>query len=197
LAVASVDRQAGCRLLRSRIAIAVWCHALPFFLRIGDVTPELSVDNWGNDRIATDESLNDNMEGMLIVMGQLLLEYEDVSNERFRGHVHRLYDCVINQSIQPLGRGDSGETRAHETSSIRLNDREQTEDAVVRPVSPSQTIDLEEELTTLPNLSETIPREDDADSALRTIDKSHYSVSLVDPCRFHLSIFVTLLPASQ
>jgi hypothetical protein len=71
-----------------------------------------------------------------------------------------------------------GESRAHETSSIRLNDREQTEDAVRPPLSPSQTLHLEEERTTLLNLSETIPREDDTDFALRTIDQIDYSITL-------------------
>jgi hypothetical protein len=73
---------------------------------------------------------------------------------------------VINQPIQPLGGGDSGKSHASETSSIRLNDRKQTENAVILPLSPFQTFDLEEELTTLPNLSATITREDDADFAL-------------------------------
>jgi hypothetical protein len=104
---------------------------------------------------------------------------------------------VINQPIQPLGRGDSGESRAYEPSSIRLNERTQTEDAVILPLSPFPVFDLEEEPTTLPNLSETIPREDDADFALRTIDKIDYSVTLVDTCRLRLSIFVTHLLASQ
>jgi hypothetical protein len=119
------------------------------------------------------------MEAVLVFMGRLLLEYGDISNEWFRGHVHRPYDRVMNQPIQPLGRGDSGESRADETSSIRLNDRKQTEDAVMLPLSPSQTFDLEEELTALPNISETIPREEDADSALRTIDKGDYSITLL------------------
>jgi hypothetical protein len=42
---------------------------------------------------------------------------------------------------------------------------------MILPLSRSQTFHLEEELTTLPNLSELIPREDDADLALRTMDK--------------------------
>jgi hypothetical protein len=88
-------------------------------------------------RIATDEFLNDNMEAVLIFMCRLFLEYGDVSNERCRGHVHRLCDRVSNQAIQPLGRGDSRKSRANETSSIRLNDPEQTEDAVILPLSPS------------------------------------------------------------
>jgi hypothetical protein len=33
--------------------------------------PEFLLDNWFNDRIATDESLNDNMEVGLIFMGRL------------------------------------------------------------------------------------------------------------------------------
>jgi hypothetical protein len=65
---------------------------------------EFLPDNWSNDRIVTDEFLNGNMEAVLIVMGRLLLEYGDVSNERFERHVHRLCDRVSNQPIQPLGR---------------------------------------------------------------------------------------------
>jgi hypothetical protein len=114
-------------------------------------------DNWFNDRIATGESLNNNMEAVLIFMGRLLLEYGDIANERFRGHVHRLYDRVLNSPIQPLGRGDLWKFRADEMSSIRLNDRKQIEDAVIRPLRPSQTFDLEEERRTLPSLSQTIP----------------------------------------
>jgi hypothetical protein len=142
-----------------------------FLLRMANVNPGFRPDNWFNDRIATDESLNDNMEVVLVFKGRPSPAYGDVSNERFRGHMHRPYDRLINEPIQPLGRGDSGKSRAYETSSIRLNDREQTEDAAIRPLSVSQTFDLEEELAKVPNLCETIPREDDADLALRTVDK--------------------------
>jgi hypothetical protein len=58
-------------------------------------------------------------------------------NERSRGHLHRLCDRVIHQPIQPLGRGDSEASRADETSRIRLNDRKQSEDALILAAIPS------------------------------------------------------------
>jgi hypothetical protein len=42
-----------------------------FCPRMANVNPEFVPDNWFNDRIATDESLNDSMEAMLIFMGRL------------------------------------------------------------------------------------------------------------------------------
>jgi hypothetical protein len=146
------------------------------FLRAANVDLTQFLDEQFNDKFAIGDFANDNIDAILIFIGQLCAQRGHVFDDRFSEHVHRLCDKVINQSLSSVTRTDPKGARTSWTSNLERDDQMLAEDAIVLPMEPFETSDVKQDLISLPIAWDTFPTENPSALLLNTVGRIDYSI---------------------